>query len=202
METTEADIKSTQSTKTNPHQRDIQELTDSITSGLSLFYKQARRRLRSTADVEDAVQDAFLSAYTHFNQFKEHAQISTWLTTIVINSSRTIARRRLQLHISLDQQDRQHHRRTIADKLPDYRPSPEQICRGRELEELLAQLTTRLPPAQSRAFQLNKVDGLTIRETAEALGVRDGTVMSRVARARAILRKRLREPSGGRGARS
>jgi hypothetical protein len=54
----------------------------------------ARRRLDNTTDAEDAVQDAFLAAWKHLDQFKGQAQMSTWLTTIVLNSSRMLNRKR------------------------------------------------------------------------------------------------------------
>ena len=198
MKATETNMKCMRKAEANRYQTDIEELTKVITLRLPSFYKQARRRLSNTADAEDAIQDAFLSAYMHLNQFKGQARMSSWLTAIVINSARTTARRRpWPPQTSLDQKRRQEDRHTILDRLSDHRPDPEQIYRGRELAVLLAQLTKRLTPSLHKAFQLCDVDGFSIREAAEALGVPDGTVMSRVARARAIL-KRLAQRRLGR----
>src|SRR5579864_7861345 len=79
---------------TQCYQRRVQELTDIITSHSLCFRRVALRHLGNVADAEDAVQDAFLSALTHVDQFKGKAKMSTWLTTIVINSARMKLRRR------------------------------------------------------------------------------------------------------------
>ena len=76
------------------YQRRVQELADAITSHSLRFRRIALRHLGNTADAEDAVQDALLSAWTHVDQFKGRAKMSTWLTTIVINSARMKLRRR------------------------------------------------------------------------------------------------------------
>jgi RNA polymerase sigma-70 factor, ECF subfamily len=196
MGTTVAD--SLQEVAVGAHQNKIQELTTVFASHLPSFSRMALCRLGNVADAEDAVQDAFLSAYTHLNQFKGQAQMSTWLTTIVINSARMKVRRRSQqLHIPLDGQDPEQDHHTFSETLSDHRPSPEEICRRWEFAERLAQFSTRLSPTLRRTFQLREVDGLSIRETAQALGVRDSTVKARAARARANLKQLVQESAGG-----
>lgn len=198
MGTTVAD--SLQEVAVRSYQNEIQELTTVFVSHLPSFNRIAFCRLGNVADAEDAVQDAFLSAYTHLNQFNGQAQMSTWLTTIVINSARMKVRRRpRQLHIPLDGQDPDQDQLTFTETLSDHRQSPEEICRRWELAERLAQFSTRLSPTLRRTFQLREVDGLSIRETAQALGVRDSTVKARVARARANLKQLVEESLGGMG---
>jgi RNA polymerase sigma factor (sigma-70 family) len=77
------------------YQGKVQELTDVIASHSLRFRQIALRRLSNAADADDAVQDALLSAWKHLDQFRGQAKISTWLTTIVINSARMRLRRRL-----------------------------------------------------------------------------------------------------------
>ena len=191
MGTTVAAINRTQKVAVPAYQDEIQQLTSLITSRLPSFTRMALRLLGNAADAEDAVQDAFLSAYTHLDQFKRQAQMSTWLSTIVINAARMKVRRRpRQLHIPLEQ-DREQDRQPLSETLSDRRPSPEEICRRWELTERLAQLSTRLSPALRGTFQLREVDGLSIRETAQTLGIPPGTVKTRVARARKKLKQLL-----------
>src|SRR5258705_2280728 len=81
-----------------------QQLEQVLASGLPPLYRRAYRILGNAADAEDAVQDALLAAYTHLNQFRGQAQISTWLTTIVLNCARMQLRRRPRhFHGSLDE---------------------------------------------------------------------------------------------------
>src|SRR5215510_1237037 len=77
------------------HESRVHELTDVIVRNALRFRRIALNHLGNVADAEDAVQDAFLSALTHVHQFRGQAKMSTWLTTIVINSARMKLRRRL-----------------------------------------------------------------------------------------------------------
>src|SRR5258707_8477297 len=79
MEMTVADSKSAPEIAINSQEKEIQELTEVFIRCLPSIYVQALRRLGNVADAEDAVQDAYLSAYTHLNQFRRQAQRSTCL---------------------------------------------------------------------------------------------------------------------------
>jgi RNA polymerase sigma-70 factor (ECF subfamily) len=126
----------------------------------------ALRLLGNIANAEDAVQDAFLSAFTHPDQFGGQVKMFTWLTAIVINAPRVKLRRRSrQAQISLD--ETQGERNLLpAEMLPDHQPNPEEICCRRELAERLADATTQLSLTWRRTFQLRYVDSLSIGETA------------------------------------
>jgi RNA polymerase sigma-70 factor, ECF subfamily len=198
MELKAVDRKSATETAANSQEKEIQELTDVFIRCLPSFYAQAFRRLGNAADAEDAVQDAYLSAYIHVNQFRRQAQMSTWLTAIVINSALIKLRRRTrQSHIPLDAPDREREHQSFSDTIPDQQPNPEEICRGTELAQWLARLSNRLSPTLRRTFQMRDVDALSIRETAKRLGVPHGTVKGRVARARAHLKQMMQESLSG-----
>jgi RNA polymerase sigma-70 factor, ECF subfamily len=174
------------------HDQEIEELTNIFASRLASLTRMAARLVGNAADAEDAVQDAFLSAYTHLGQFREEAKMSTWLTTIVINAAWMKVRRRpQQAHIPLDHQDREQDHAALSEMLPDQRPSPEELCRTWELADRLTQLSTQLSPILRQTFQLSAMDGLSTRETAQALGIPNGTVKARVARARRKLKQLL-----------
>jgi RNA polymerase sigma-70 factor (ECF subfamily) len=197
MATTAAHLESAQKLEVH-HSQGIQELTEVIVRRFPSFYRQALRQLGNAADAEDAVQDAFLSAYAHLNQFKGQAQLSTWLTTIVINAARMQARRRSrELHVPLDQRDEGEDRRTLAEQLSDHGPGPEEICLRQELAEMLDRLSARLSPTLRRTLQLRELDGLSTREAAQVLGVPAGTIKARLAKARAILKPLIQNSLGG-----
>ena len=198
MEMTVAEIKGAPETATNSQEKEIQELTDVFIRCLPSFYAQAMRRLGNAADAEDAIQDAYLSAYTHLNQFRGQAQMSTWLTAIVINSALMKLRRRpRQLHLPLDTPDREQEHQAFSDTISDHQPNPEEICGRWELAQWLARLSKRLSPTLRRTFQMRVVDGLSIRETAKRLGVPHGTVKGRVTRACAHLKQMMRKSLSG-----
>jgi RNA polymerase sigma-70 factor (ECF subfamily) len=178
------------------YQRRVQELTEVVTSHSLRFRRIALGQLGNAADAEDAVQDALLSALTHVDQFKGRAKMSTWLTTIVINSTRMKLRRRLsQVQIALDE-TRGERNVSVADMMSDTRPDPEEVYSTREIAETLADATSRLSPTLRRTFQLRDVEGFSIRETAHLLGVPTGTVKARLARARMRLKEVIKKSLG------
>jgi RNA polymerase sigma-70 factor, ECF subfamily len=156
------------------------------------LYRRAYRLLGNSADAEDAVQDALLAAYTHLGQFKGQARMSTWMTAIVHNCARMQLRsRRRHVHIPIDEQPRETDELTLAERLPDRGPSPEEECSSTELHAHLTRFHRRLSPTLRRAFQLRDIEGLSVRETAKILGVPNGTVKAQSARARKKLEESM-----------
>jgi len=170
-----------------------QEFETVLSRNLLGFQRVAMRRLRNPEDAEDAVQDAKLSAFKHIARFEGRAQMSTWVTAIVINAVRGQLRRRLrQTFLSLDQ-PAQDGQLTIGDLVADQRPKPEQTLAEYERLKLVVKLTRSLPPSQRMAMQLRqRDDGLSIKEAAEVLGVPVGTLKAQLARGRVTLRQQLR----------
>lgn len=182
-----------------PSQEDLQELTVIVAHRLPYFQRVAMRQLDNFQDAEDAVQDALLSAYRHLGQFRGQAQMTTWLTTIVINSARMKARgRSRQPHISIDGLDRECEQYPLVDRLSDSRPDPEHLFREKELRDKVDSLSSRLSPTLRETFNLRVLDELNIRETANVLGVRETAVKARTSRARAYLKRMLRKDTQSR----
>jgi RNA polymerase sigma-70 factor (ECF subfamily) len=170
-----------------------QQLEHILASGLLPLYRRAYRILGNAADAEDAVQDALLAAITHLHQFRGQAQISTWLTTIVLNCARLQLRRRAKhVQVSLDQSIGELQPLSASERIADHRPNPEDEYRESELSARLTHLHRQLSPTLRRTFQLRDVDGLSIRETAQILGVPTGTVKAQSARARKRLEELMR----------
>src|ERR1700757_4106566 len=166
------------------YQSKVQELTHVITHHSPRFRRIALGHLSNVADAEDAVQDALLSALTHVHQFRGQAKMSTWLTTIVINSARMKLRRRLaSVQLALGETDGQQDF-SLENTVPDTRTGPEEAYRRREIAETLLQATSRLSPTLRTTFQLRDIDGLSIREAADLLGVPAGTIKARLGRVR------------------
>jgi RNA polymerase sigma-70 factor (ECF subfamily) len=190
MEAAESYIGSEQQLEVRIQERDTQEMQGVLSRCLPSFYRRAHRHLGNAADAEDAVQDALLSAYKHLDQFKGQAQMSTWLAVIVTNSARMQLRRRLrQIHLSLDERFAEEEGNPLAERLAHHGPSPEDECQNSELHGRLMQFVSQLSPPLRNAFHLRALDGLTTSEAAHILGVPDGTVKARLARARAKLKR-------------
>jgi RNA polymerase sigma-70 factor, ECF subfamily len=193
MQSTNAYI-ATEERKEIPNEgKAAQELEQILAGGLPLLYRRAYRILGNTADAEDAVQDALLAAYTHLDQFRGQAKISTWLTTILLNCARLQLRRRPRhIHVSIDESSEDLQPTSVSERLADNRPNPEDQCRESELRERLTHFHRQLSPTLRRTFRLRDVEGLSIRETAQILGVPRGTVKAQSARARKRLKELMR----------
>ena len=112
--------------------------------------------------------------------------MSTWVTTILINSARMKLRRRpRKVHVALSDQSQDHDNEQVLEMLRDHRPNPEDVSQRNELAERAERFTTLISPTPRRTLQLRDVHGLSIRDTARILGVPNGTVKAQTARARA-----------------
>jgi RNA polymerase sigma-70 factor (ECF subfamily) len=168
------------------------EMLSVVSHRLPSLYRYAHRLLGNQTDAEDAVQDALLAAYKHLDQFRGDAQLSTWLTTIVINCARMRLRKRSRYsHVSLDSRIGDGQQYLLADILADHRPNPEDECRRSMLHARLMKSAAQLSPTLRKTFHLRFVDHLSVCETARVLGVRTRTVIAQTARARAKLLKAM-----------
>jgi RNA polymerase sigma-70 factor, ECF subfamily len=164
-----------------------------LSNCLPSLYRYAFRVLGNEADAEDAVQDALLAACKHLNQFRGDAQLSTWLTAIVINCARMQLRKRSRyIYVSLDSRIGEEREYLLSDTLVDHRPNPEDECHKARANARLIESAARLSPILRRTFHLRYVDHLSVCETARVLGVPIGTVKAQTARARAKLLKAMR----------
>lgn len=174
------------------------QITPVLSHGLPSLYRSAYRLLGNKADAEDAVQDALLAGCEHLKQFRAEAQLSTWLTAIVINCARMQLRRRLRrIHVSLDSRIGEQREYLLSDTLMDERPNPEDQCNRSRLKAKLMKSAARLSPTLRRTFHLLYVDNLSVVETARRLGVPTNTVKSQLNRARVALLRAMRVPQLG-----
>ncbi|HTW46667.1 MAG TPA: RNA polymerase sigma factor [Acidobacteriaceae bacterium] len=168
----------------------IEEMTALISERLPYFHRVAKRRLDNMADAEDAVQDAFLSAWKHLDKFKGESRMSTWMTVVVMNSARMVARKRLRSqHVPLDAPMQEDESMRLSDMISDGRPDPEEQARRLELEQRLRRLSVQLSPTLGEVVRLCGLQGLSVRQAADALGVSVSAVKSRAVRARKELRR-------------
>ncbi len=131
-------------------------LGDLVSRKLPMFYRRAFRYLRNASDAEDAVQDALLSACRHLSDFRGQAQMSSWLTAIVINAALMQLRRRRGIQLPVEQEHGEEPL-TLSERLPDSKPSPEQLCLTTEALDRLLRVANHLPPTLRRAFQLRDI---------------------------------------------
>jgi RNA polymerase sigma-70 factor (ECF subfamily) len=154
--------------------------------------------LRDKSDAEDEVQNAFWKAYEHINQFQQDAKFSTWLTRIVVNQClmRLRQTRRARFYF-LD--DTAVGEDVVTLDLPDRRRTPEQELGQTEVAQVLREEIKRIPPLLRNVFMMRDVQQRPMPEVAEQLGISVAAAKSRLLRARAELRERMRRHCGAAG---
>jgi len=151
----------------------------------------ARNILPYQDEFLDAVQAAYLSAFRHFDSFRAEASFKTWITRIVMNQClmRLRDRTRHIRPVSLDDPGPGGSSMPVVDRTP----TPEDVVRTEELGEALTEMAARLPKSLRDAFTLCIVSGLSLQDTAEALGLSLAATKTRLFRARLLLRSQLKE---------
>jgi len=155
------------------------------------LYRAVRAILRDEAEVEDVLQDAYLAAYRSLPEFEGRARFSTWLTRIAINRALDRRRRRARLVVLDPQQEGNPLNDADTPTWAAPAEDPERQSARRELAQLLQDAIDQLPATFRPVYILREVQGLSVQETAESLGIEPGTVKTRLHRARGLLRERL-----------
>ncbi len=146
------------------------------------LYRATRAILRDDEEAEDAMQEAYFSAFVNLNQFAGEARISTWLTKIAVYEALGRIRRRKRM-----------------DEMPETlssNDSPERAAYGKELQTAIESAIDALPPLYRGVFVLREVEEMSGADTASCLGISEETVKTRLHRARRLLRRRLERTWG------
>ncbi len=154
-------------------------------------FHETYRITRNRQDAEDALQESFLRAFCHLNNFEGRSSFSTWLTRIAINSALMILRKKRNcFDYSLDDTD-DPNGKSARWEIQSLGEDPEGSCVRREKEALLREAILRLPPRCREVVELWQARGYSMREIAQALGISVAAVKSSLSRAKLTLRAEL-----------
>ena len=148
------------------------------------FVAAAHAILRNREDAEDAVQNAFLSAYLHLGSFEGRSALRTWFTRVVLNAALMIRRKRKPSTIQSLPENSSSREVNWAENIPTAEPDPEMVHAERETFECINGILAKMNPALRQAFTMTHYDELSGSEASAVLGVSAGTFKARVFRAR------------------
>jgi RNA polymerase sigma-70 factor, ECF subfamily len=154
------------------------------------IFRLTRNITGNHEDAEDAMQDAFLKAYAHLQDFHGDSRFYTWLVRIAANEALMRLRKRRPNQFSLDEPI-EGDTDLFPRELEDWGPTPEQKYAQTELQGIVGEVIDRLEPDFRIVFLLRDFEELSTQETAEALGISVSAVKSRLLRARLKLREKL-----------
>jgi len=155
------------------------------------IFRLALHITQNREDAEDVLQEAFLKAYEHLDQFQGQSKFYTWVVRIAVNQAlMKLRKRKSDRSVSLDDtidtgED------TVAREIAAWDENPEQQYSREEINEILGTAIDGLAPIYRAVFVLRDVDGLSTEEAAEALELSVPAIKSRLLRARLQLRDKL-----------
>jgi RNA polymerase sigma-70 factor, ECF subfamily len=155
-------------------------------------YTVAVSILNNPEDAEEVVQEAVLKALSHLMDFRGEAKFSTWLIRITINEARLKLRKdRRHLYESVDEQRTSEGGEYFPKDFADWREVPSEALQRKELREALKNAIASLPLKYREVLILRDVQQLRIEEVARILGITEGSVKTRLSRARLQMRDAL-----------
>lgn len=148
----------------------------------SRLYRISMSIVNDDKEAEDIMQISYLNAYRQLANFKHESSFSTWLTRILINESLLHKKRRQRLE-----------KRRMESPYNDYRSeTPLDYLMNKELKDILEKAVFTLPEKYRIVFIMREVQGMSTRETMEALDIGESNVKVRLARAKEMLRTELK----------
>jgi RNA polymerase sigma-70 factor (ECF subfamily) len=151
------------------------------------LYRAARAILKDDDEAADVVQESFLRAYRHLNQFGGRAKFSTWLTKIAVHEARARARRTRARAVK----PRDSAARRESREQPTSEPDPESRTFVQEMKTVLEAAIDALPDLYRAVFVMREIEEMSTAETAECLNLTEDVVKTRLRRARGLLRKKI-----------
>jgi len=163
-------------------------------------YSLAFRMLQNAHDAEDVTQQTFLNALEGLKNFRGEASFTTWIYRIATYAALKVIRKRKGLDtISLEEATEpgeNFENIPHPDFIADWKQSPQELVHRNETRRLLDEALAQLDELHRPVFLLRDVEGLSVRETAEVLGVTEANVKVRLLRARLKLRELLTRTLG------
>lgn len=162
-------------------------------------YTLARRILQHEEDAQDVTQQTFLGAMEHLGGFRGEARFSTWLLRLAAHAAFKVLRKRrrwVEPEASEPADGEGYGGIPHPEMIADWRESPVELARRRETGRLIEAALAELEEKYRVIFVLRDVEGFSVKETAEALGLSEANVKVRLLRARLQLRERLTREFG------
>lgn len=160
------------------------------------LYRIARSIVRHDSEAEDVVQEAYVRAFTHLEGFRGDSSLATWLSRIAINEALGRLRKQRLTEDIVTFESQLTPAEIIQFPLMSKSDDPERTLAQRQLLQLVERATDNLPEVYRTVFITRVIEGMSVEDTADILGVRPETVKTRLHRARKLVREQLDKQIG------
>ncbi len=154
------------------------------------IYRLGLRMLGREQDAEDVLQNTFVKILQHIKGFEERSSLSTWIYRIASNEALMMLRK-MRPEVNLDEQGDNDDEDFMPIQFVDWGALPGEILESKEAKNYLEKAIKDLPEPMRVVFILRDIEGLSIKETSEALNLTETNVKTRLLRARLNLREKL-----------
>jgi RNA polymerase sigma-70 factor, ECF subfamily len=156
----------------------------------SPVYRIAMNILNSAQDAEDILQETFINVFHGLSSFEGRSSLTTWIYRIAVNETLMLIRKRKGIEISIDEDDEEGGA-TPPNEIIDWSNLPEKELLSNEMRKVLNKEIGLLPDRLRIVFVLRDMEDLSIRDTAQTLGLSESAVKTRLLRARLQLRENI-----------
>lgn len=172
--------------------RDVEAVRHVLTANNQRLFRTAWSILKNRGEAEEAVQAAYVSAFSSMHSFEGRSSLSTWLTRITVNEALGRVRSEQRRRANLDAQGvtvlEAYREKMMAGSET---PPPDAAMAREQLRKLLESAVAELPEIFRTVFVLREIEGLSVEDTSEALDIPPGTVKTRLLRAKRRLQEAL-----------
>jgi len=145
--------------------------------------------LGSVEDAEDAMQDTFVKAFRHLDQFRRDSRFTTWLTRIAVNEA--LQKRQARKNSVSLQESPEVESKSLPGRFEPWTSNPEKLYGKQEIRQLVERAIQALPPIYRETLVLRDIEEMSAEEAAGVLGITVPALKSRLLRARLLLRESL-----------
>ena len=164
--------------------KDWEAVHEMFLTGRPRFIRQAYAILRNQEDAEDAVQDAFLSAYRYLRTFEGRSAFTTWFTRIVFNASLMIRRKQRNSRLDSGPDSTTNDDTSWIERIPASEPDPETVYLRGQTFQFVHALVEKMSPTLRQALTMVYYKEMSCVEAAAQLGIKTSTFKARLFRAR------------------
>lgn len=176
-------------------ERDEQAFRELVAEHRDRVFSLTYRMLGNRAEAEDVAQEVFIAVFKTVDQFREEAKLSTWIYRVAVNHCKNrikyLARRHQRDQTEIDDTNDPGHGSALSG--PTGPRGPDRQVEGAQIDQLMQDAIASLDEEQRTVVVLRDLEDLSIEEICEITGLPDGTVKSRLHRARLALRKKIQK---------